>query len=74
MPLKCILPICIPKFYNNIRSHHAVGGNLNKKKPYKQKIIVSSIKTKNASAGNRTRGPTMATLDFTTKPPMLGLL
>ena len=26
---------------------------------------------KNASAGNRTRGPTMATLDFTTKPPML---
>ena len=26
---------------------------------------------KHASAGNRTRGPTMATLDFTTKPPML---
>ena len=27
-----------------------------------------------ASAGNRTRGPSMATTDFTTKPPMLVLL
>jgi hypothetical protein len=28
-------------------------------------------KSKNASSGNRIRGPTMATLDFTTKPMML---
>lgn len=44
MPLKCILPYMYTKvlfllFYNNIRSHHAVGGNLNKKKKtYNKKI------------------------------------
>ena len=36
----------------------------------RERKIVSKFK-KSASAGNRTRGPTMATLDFTTKPLML---
>ena len=31
-------------------------------------------KAKIASAANRTRGPTMATMDFTTKPLTLGLV
>jgi hypothetical protein len=43
-----------------------------------QRLRLSKSKASNskenkniASAGNRTRGPTMATLDFTTKPLML---
>lgn len=45
MPLKCILPYMYTKvlfllFYNNIRSHHAVGGNLNKKKKHIKKYSI----------------------------------
>jgi len=36
-----------------------------------QKDDAESSKRKDASAVNRTRGPSMATMDFTTKPLML---
>ena len=44
-----------------------------KSKPKKKKLCVferDKKETLDASAGNRTRGPSMATTDFTTKPPM----
>jgi hypothetical protein len=42
-----------------------------KKKEYKQSCEEIEKGNWNASAVNRTRGPSMATMDFTTKPLML---